>query len=787
MTPKQDEEKIEKEIMEEEKLRREKSQIGAEKGVAAVEIVEEMEKAYIYYAMSVIVDRALPSVEDGLKQVHRRILYAMHTMGLDSSKQTRKSAKIVGETMGNFHPHGNLAIYDALVRMAQDFSLRYPLVHGQGNFGCFTADTKVKLADGRNLSFIKLIDEYKERKRNFIFTIDDNKKIKIAEIKNPRLTKENAEIMKVILDNGEEIKCTLNHKFMLKNGGYKEAKDLKSGDSLMPAYFKLSTIKESSKNPKTIGYDMIFQPSTNTWDFTHILADEWNLEQGIYNKSSGRIRHHTDFNKLNNNPSNIRRLNWKEHWQTHYNYTSAKHKIDSSYRESLAEGRKKFWSNQINREAYSERMRARNLKNWKNKNYKDKMRIFLSETNKRYLKEHPEIVRNKKKRASITFKRLWQIPKYKKIFHNKIVENNKRRKTNLTGKKKFLKVCFYLQENNLLINQKNFEKARKEIFGTKSFTNWDLGINKYYQGDKNLVLYEINKNHKVIRVEFPKEFADVYDLTIDNTHNFALASGIFVHNSMDGDSPAAERYTEAKLSKIADELIEDIEKETVKMVPNFDNSIKEPETLPARIPNLLLNGETGIDVGMATNIPTHNLAEICDAAIEYVNNPEVTIEQLVEIVKGPDFPTGGMITGEGIKEMYKNGKGKIIIRAKTTTEEHKGRESIIITEIPYMVNKSELVKQIATLATEKKLPDVADLRDESAKGKVRIVIELKKDVDPKFTLNKLYTMTNLETTFDANMLALVGKQPKILNLREIISEYVKYRQLVVRNRSNFDN
>jgi len=233
-------------------------------------------------------------------------------------------------------------------------------------------------------------------------------------------------------------------------------------------------------------------------------------------------------------------------------------------------------------------------------------------------------------------------------------------------------------------------------------------------------------------------------------------------------------------------LLADIEKETVKMRPNYDNSLKEPDTLPAKLPNLLLNGATGIAVGMATNIPPHNLTEVCDAIVEYINNPNITVEQLAEVVKGPDFPTGGIITGEGIKEMYRSGKGKIIIRGRTTTEENKGRESIIITEIPYMVNKSDFVKQIATLATEKKLPDVSDLRDESSKGKVRIVIELKKDVDSKFTLNKLYKLTNLQTSFDANMLALVGNKPRVLNLKNIIEEYVKYRQIVVRNRSNFE-
>src|SRR3989338_1117169 len=331
------EDKIEQEILADEQKRREKEQIGSEKGVAAVEIVEEMEQSFIDYAMSVIVDRALPSVEDGLKPVHRRILYAMHQLGLDPSKQTRKSATVVGEVIGKYHPHGDVAVYDAMVRLAQDFSLRYPLVHGQGNFG-----------------------------------------------------------------------------------------------------------------------------------------------------------------------------------------------------------------------------------------------------------------------------------------------------------------------------------------------------------------------------------------------------------SMDGDSAAAQRYTEAKLSKISAELLEDIEKGTVVMRPNFDNSLKEPETLPAKLPNLLLNGATGIAVGMATNIPPHNLTEICDAVIETINKPDITAEQLTEFEKGPDFPTGGLITGEGIKEMYRSGKGKIIIRGKTTTEDHKGRIFIVITEIPYMINKADLVKNIAVLATEKKLPDVYDLRDESAKGKVRIVIELKKDVNQKF-------------------------------------------------------
>ncbi len=746
------------------------------------EISNEMKRAYIDYAMSVIVSRALPSAEDGLKPVHRRILFAMKQMGLEKG-MTKKSARIVGDTMGKYHPHGDMAIYDSLVRMAQSFSLRYPLIKGQGNFGCFTADTKVKLTDGRDLSFIDLIKENKEGKRNFTFSAGDDGKIQIAEIKNPRRTIVGAEIMKVILDNGEEIKCTLNHKFMLKNGKYKEAQNLQSGDSLMPCYFRLSTKEDSVK---AVGYNMIFQPKTNSWDFVHILADTWNILNNIYQKSFGRIRHHLDFNKLNNNPDNIRRMHWKEHWKIHYNFTSEKHKMDSDYRNKLAEGRKKFWADEKNREAYSKRMRERNLKNWKKKKYQDKMKITLSEVNKKYLKEHPEKIEEIRKTASITFKRLWKIPKYKQLFHDKIVASNKKRKTNLTGKKKFLNICEYLKRNKIMLNKENYEKIRKEVFGRKSFTTWNQGISKYYGENINLLFCELNGNHKVVSIEFIKEFEDVYDLTIDKIHNFALASGIFVHNSMDGDNAAASRYTEAKLNKIATELLQDLEKDTVKFVPNFTNELKEPVVLPGKLPNLLINGSSGIAVGMTTNIPPHNLIEVCDAIIKTIDKPQITIDELMNIIQGPDFPTGGQIVAENFEDLYKNGKASFVVRGKVTQEATKNRDLIVITEIPYQVNKSDLVKQIAELARDKKLSDVKDVRDESSKGKVRVVIELKKGSDSKFTINRLYKSTKLQSRFDAVLVALVSGIPKQLNLKQIIEVYIRYRRKIVRKRTEFD-
>jgi len=281
----------------------------------------------------------------------------------------------------------------------------------------------------------------------------------------------------------------------------------------------------------------------------------------------------------------------------------------------------------------------------------------------------------------------------------------------------------------------------------------------------------------------------VYDTLVRMAQDFSLRypliKGQGNFGSLDGDSPAAMRYTEAKLATISLELIQDIDKETVKMLPNFDNSLKEPETLPGKLPNLLINGATGIAVGMATNIPPHNLIEVCDAIIKYLENPNVSVEKLARIIKGPDFPTGGYVSGDMIG-IYRTGRGRLVLRGKTITEEKKGKIKIVITEVPYMLNKADLVSQIAKFVQAKKLPDISDIRDESSKGKVRIVIELRRGADYKFTLNRLYKYTRLQDNFDVNIIALVGGHPKSLNLKQIIEEYVKYREKIIERRTKFD-
>jgi DNA gyrase subunit A len=282
----------------------------------------------------------------------------------------------------------------------------------------------------------------------------------------------------------------------------------------------------------------------------------------------------------------------------------------------------------------------------------------------------------------------------------------------------------------------------------------------------------------------------IYDALVRMAQDFSLRypliDGQGNFGSMDGDPAAAMRYTECRLAKISEELLADIDKETVKMLPNFDNSAEEPEILPGKLPALLLNGAQGIAVGMTTNLPPHNLTDTCNAIIEYIENPEVKIEKLIDIIQGPDFPTGGQISRQGISDLYLTGKGSFIIKGKYTTEKVRNKEAIILTEVPYQCNKSDLIKSIAELMKNKKLQDISDIRDESAKGKVRVVLELRRDANPQFTVNNLLKFTNFQSNFDGIMLALVNGQPKLLDLKQIISTYVRHRQDVVLKRTKFD-
>ncbi|HSX32896.1 MAG TPA: DNA gyrase subunit A [Candidatus Saccharimonadales bacterium] len=291
----------------------------------------------------------------------------------------------------------------------------------------------------------------------------------------------------------------------------------------------------------------------------------------------------------------------------------------------------------------------------------------------------------------------------------------------------------------------------------------------------------------------PHGDAAIYDAMVRMAQpwsmRYMLVNGQGNFGSMDGDPPAAMRYTEAKMARVAEELLGDIEKETVAFRDNYDGRLQEPSVLPAKLPNLLLNGQLGIAVGMATNIPPHNLSEVIDATIEQINKPEATLDDLLKHVQGPDFPTGGIVYGkDSLRTAYATGRGGVVVRGVAEiAENNKGRHQIIITEIPYALNKETLVIKIADLVKEKKITGISDIRDESARGNVRIVIDLKKESYPKKLLNQLYKLTPLQTAFHYNMMALVdGIQPRVLGLQDIIQEHIKHRQIVVRRRTEFE-
>jgi len=322
---------------------------------------------------------------------------------------------------------------------------------------------------------------------------------------------------------------------------------------------------------------------------------------------------------------------------------------------------------------------------------------------------------------------------------------------------------------------------RRVLYGMQ-----DLGVysNRPHKKSARIVGEVLGKYH-------PHGDSSVYDTMVRMAQpwslRYPLVDGQGNFGSIDGDSPAAMRYTEARLRKIAEEMLEDLEKETVDFRPNFDDSLTEPTVMPTKIPNLLINGASGIAVGMATNMAPHNLSEVIDGIIAFVDNKDIEIEELLNFVKAPDFPTGGIIYGyEGVRDAFLTGRGRVVIRGKAEIEDNNGREQIIVTEIPYQVNKSEMIKKIADLVNDKKIEGISDLRDESDRNGMRIVFEIKRDAIANVVLNKLYKFTALQTSFSVNNICLVDGRPRLLNLRDMISEFVAFRHEVVIRRTRFD-
>ncbi len=802
------------------------------KELVNAEISGEMRKAYIDYAMSVIVSRALPAAEDGLKPVHRRILWAMHLMGLQAGKQTKKSARIVGDVLGKFHPHGDTSVYDAMVRMAQNFSLRYPLVIGQGNFGsmdgdppaayryCVSGDSLVITNKG-----LQRIDNISNKEDIDIQVLSKDKKINNA---FKWFDSGEHETIKIKTGKGYELIGSKNHPILtisIDNQGkpifkWKLLEQIKKGD-ITVIDRREDDFWPSEDIDLSNYYPIIKNRHQHKRILPKYLTKELALLLGLLVSEGNINKNKIEFCNVDKGLVEL----FKENWAVVFP-DSPLHEFK---RKPSSYGKEEYYRLECHCRYTLEFLRNIGLDAVKSnkkeipflvlQSPKDVVAEFL----RAYFEGDGSVTFAKKMAeiscCSVSEKLIKQIQVLLLRFgidsskrYDKWKLINKLHIHSHLNRLRFYKNINFISENKkkklefILLNYKN--KSSKTDFvpfisdfirkldstssGFIAKNNFDRILNMEKNSQKVCSIlkqktgvdysllfdYFINYNYlfePIVSIE-DAGIRKVYSLKVESDCHTFISNGFISHN------------TEAKMAKISEEVLKDIEKKTVPMLDNFDNTAEEPEVMPGVVPNLLLNGGSGIAVGMATNLPPHNLTNVCDTMLKYVDNPEIEIDKLIETIQAPDFPTGGCVSGD-IDKIYKEGKGRLILQGKYKFEVPKkksGKPKIVITEIPYQVNKASLVEEIANLAKNKKLPDLNDLRDESAKGKVRIVVELKKNSKPEFSMNRIIKFTKFRTRFDANMLALVNGQPKTLDLKKIIQVYVNHRRKVIRKRTEFD-
>jgi DNA gyrase, A subunit len=787
------------------------------KNIEKVYIEDEIKSSYLDYSMSVIVSRALPDARDGLKPVHRRILYAMDEMGLSSKAPFKKSARVVGDVLGKYHPHGDSSIYGAMVRLAQDFNMRYPLVDGHGNFGSVDGDEPAALrycCEGNVLVNTDkgLIPIAKITKNETKLNTDNEIDIKVNSINNKVNTSKvlfNSGIHKIYevkTEAGFSVKATSNHPLLT----------LTTDENKKPVY-----AWKTVENLKEGDYAVI-NTSSNQLNSNIDLIEEWEAEflgALVSEGSIAKLESPSYFVGLGNSDKKIIEV-FEKGLKKYLERIGSNSKIQKSIREFIRVYcySKDLYNYLINERQFYYGSSKKEIPNVVLQSSWNIQNIFL-----KYLYEGDGGISNPDKSIaynSQSIKLLQQIqivlankgifsyigtcpdkrnekPCYKLYIKEKY---NVKRFAELIGfvserKQNSLKELIkWYKEHNTGVSMKNYvpflteyirKKYKSQFLEKHNFDRY----NKYEENKKKIqeiiskedfkLMEDLcSRNYsfqKITSIEYAGE-EPVYSIKVESECHSFTANGFINHN------------TEARMGKITEELLEDINKDTIDYRKNFDETLDEPTVLPAKLPNLLLNGSNGIAVGMATNIPPHNLAELSKAIITTIDKPEITSEQLMKYIPGPDFPTGGIINGrKGIHDAYTTGRGKIKVRGKVEIEKTKtGREYIIITELPYQVNKARLVEKIAMLVREKKLDGIVDLRDESDREGIRVVIKLRKDVPSELMTNMLYKYTELQSTFGIIMLALVNNVPKVLNLKEIIEIYLKHRFEIVTRRTEFE-
>ncbi len=659
------------------------------------EISTEMRSAYLDYAMSVIVGRALPDVRDGLKPVHRRVLYAMHDLGLQPNRPYRKSAFIVGEVMGKYHPHGDQSIYDTLVRMAQDFSLREVLVDGQGNFGsidddppaamryCVTADTRVRMVGGS---------------------------VRIGDIADGLEPDSESDVDLEVLDRlGRPV-----HASKLFHSGRHPTLRMRTREGF--------EVTGTENHPLLCLVEVAGVPMPLWKTLEEVEPGDRVLVNRTARPEGGD--------------------------------TSSPAEIDRARRLAVAADRvpEQIWRGPVGvKRTFAEAVFGGELSP-------------PAELRTRALS--PRLSHD----LQALILELGLVARRWSTGHGWVVGIDR---GDQGADAPF--VADFLRE------EREFATVADAAISSGGGKRPTMGANPPLVAEASQVVKPLVSGDyfyaEVASVE-PAGVQDVFSIKVDTDDHSFITNGLVSHN------------TEARLARLATEMLRDIEAETVDFGPNYDESSAEPLVLPARFPNLLVNGSSGIAVGMATNIPPHNLREVCGAVQAYLDDPEIDTEGLMQHVKGPDFPGGGTIMGsDGIRSAYRSGRGSVRVRAKAHIEPIKGgKEAIIVSELPFMVRKGGdggLITKIADLVRDKKITEISDLRDESDRSGMRLVIELKRDVIPKVALNKLYKHTQMQATFGVNMVALVDGVPRTLSLKEMVHYYVLHQREVVIRRTQY--
>jgi DNA gyrase subunit A len=771
------------------------------------ELEQEMRSSFLDYAMSVIVARALPDVRDGLKPVHRRVLYGMHDMGMQPNRPYSKCARIVGDVMGKYHPHGDASIYDTLVRLAQPFSMRYPLVDGQGNFGnidgypaaamryCVVGDTRVRTSRG-TLRIDKIhsrIEPNSDREIDLEVLDRRGRPVRASKLfhsgDHPTLRLRTAE--------GYELTGTHNHPVLclVDMVGvpvllWKLLDEMKPGDRVLvsrtprpvepeldPEERKLALllgafVAEGWVGEARAGFNNVDR------DFFGAVLDAYDSLVGgrryVYERAiaSGSTLLELDVQALNalrasplaeligltSRTKVVPERVWAGGQAFKRAFLQALFTGDGS---SSLLPRKTI---QISYSTYSEQLA------------KD-VQLLLLEFGVvsrlcRYAKGEIKVVITNRRDARLFARNVGFFGAKQRKLDRELAAIPLASRALSHDHVPFVADYVRSETDSSWLRRNNIDRIER----------WERGgtaILERIESDevKRVVEPLVSGEYYYARVASVEDAGvqPVYSLRVETDDHSFLTDGFVSHN------------TECRLTRLATEMLRDIDSGTVDFAPNYDESRREPTVLPARFPNLLVNGSAGIAVGMATNIPPHNLGETIDALVAMIDDPAIDVDRLMRHVKGPDFPTGAIILGrEGIREAYRSGRGRIFVRARAHIEELRGgRTAVVVTELPYGVKKGGdegVIKKIADLVKDGVLTEIADLKDLSDKSGMRIEVHLKRDAVPQVALNKLFKHTSLQTTFGYNGVALVDGVPRTLGLRDMLHYYLDYQREVVTRR-----